>query len=147
MANLHDFTLKKNATQVLLLYLSQLKNKYFFSILALILLKKIITMRQDIDQEEWIELTEKDNNGIILDVRTPDEISDGYIANMKAIDFLEGQEFLEEIAKLDKSKNYYIYCRSGNRSGQACDIMEQLGFENTYNLEGGFMNWTGDIQE
>lgn len=104
-------------------------------------------MRQDIDQDEWIELTEKDSNGIILDVRTPDEIDEGYIANMKAINFLEGQEFLEEVSKLDKSKTYYIYCRSGNRSGQACEIMEQLGFENTYNLEGGFMNWTGDIQE
>jgi len=66
---------------------------------------------------------------------------------MKQIDFLEGQIFLEEVSKLDKSKNYYIYCRSGNRSGQACDIMEQLGFETTYNLEGGFMQWTGDIVE
>ncbi len=104
-------------------------------------------MRQDIDQDEWIELTTNDDNGIILDVRTPDEISEGYIANMKSIDFFEGQLFLEEISKLDKTKNYYIYCRSGNRSGQACDIMEQLGFENTYNLEGGFMNWTGNIVE
>lgn len=104
-------------------------------------------MRQDINQEEWIALTTNDSNGIILDVRTEDEINEGYIANMKAIDFLEGQTFLEEIEKLDKSKNYYIYCRSGNRSGQACDIMEQLGFKNVYNLEGGFMNWTGDIIE
>ena len=104
-------------------------------------------MRQDIDQQEWEELTSSDANAVILDVRTPMEIQDGYIPNMKAIDFMEGQLFLEAVEKLDKSKNYYIYCRSGNRSGQACDIMEQLGFENTFNLEGGFMNWTGDIQE
>ena len=104
-------------------------------------------MRQDIDQDEWIELTENDANAVILDVRTNAEVEEGYIANMKQIDFLEGQLFLDEVEKLDKSKNYYIYCRSGNRSGQACDIMEQLGFENTYNLEGGFMNWTGDIVE
>ncbi|WP_010523324.1 rhodanese-like domain-containing protein [Aquimarina agarivorans] len=104
-------------------------------------------MRQDIDQDEWIELLENDENAVILDVRTDGEIEEGYIANMKQIDFLEGQNFLEEVAKLDKSKNYYIYCRSGNRSGQACDIMEQLGFDTTYNLEGGFMNWTGDIVE
>ncbi|WP_010179588.1 rhodanese-like domain-containing protein [Aquimarina agarilytica] len=104
-------------------------------------------MRQDIDQDEWIELLESDDNAVILDVRTDGEVSEGYIPNMKQIDFLEGQIFLEEVAKLDKSKNYYIYCRSGNRSGQACDIMEQLGFETTYNLEGGFMNWTGDIVE
>jgi len=104
-------------------------------------------MRQDIDQDEWLELLAEDTNAIILDVRTDGEVEEGYIADMKQIDFLEGQIFLEEVSKLDKSKNYYIYCRSGNRSGQACDIMEQLGFENTYNLEGGFMNWTGDIIE
>jgi len=104
-------------------------------------------MRQDIDQQEWEELTASDTNAVILDVRTPMEIEEGYIPNMKAIDFMEGQLFLEAVEKLDKSKNYYIYCRSGNRSGQACDIMQQLGFENTFNLEGGFMNWTGDIQE
>ncbi len=104
-------------------------------------------MRQDIDQDEWLEQLEGDENAVILDVRTPGEVEEGYIANMTAIDFLEGQTFLEEISKLDKSKNYYIYCRSGNRSGQACDIMEQLGFGTTYNLEGGFMNWTGDIVE
>ncbi len=104
-------------------------------------------MRQDIDQDEWLELLSGDDNAIVLDVRTEGEIEDGYIANMKHIDFLEGQTFLEEIEQLDKSKNYYIYCRSGNRSGQACDIMEQMGFKTTYNLEGGFMNWTGDIVE
>ena len=102
-------------------------------------------MRQDIDQEEWQELLETDNNAVILDVRTQGEVEEGYIENMLHIDFLEGQTFLEEIEKLDKSRNYYIYCRSGNRSGQACDIMEQMGFGKTYNLEGGFMNWTGDI--
>ncbi len=104
-------------------------------------------MRQDIDQDEWLDLLADDNNAVILDVRTEAEVKDGYIEDMKHIDFFEGQIFLEEIEKLDKSKNYYVYCRSGNRSGQACDIMEQMGFENTYNLEGGFMNWTGDIKE
>ena len=104
-------------------------------------------MREDINQDEWQELLEKDDNAVILDVRTPGEVEEGYIKDMVHIDFLEGQTFLEEIEKLDKSKNYFIYCRSGNRSGQACDIMEQMGFNTTYNLEGGFMNWTGEIVE
>ena len=52
---------------------------------------------------------------------------------------------IDEVEKLDKSKNYYIYCRSGNRSGQACQIMDKLGFENTYNLMGGFNEWDGDV--
>ncbi|NER12326.1 rhodanese-like domain-containing protein [Leptobacterium flavescens] len=101
----------------------------------------------DLTQEEWVEQLEKDANAFILDVRTPEEVEEGYIPNSTNIDIYLGQGFMEEIQKLDKSKNYYIYCRSGNRSGQACTIMNQLGFENTYNLEGGFMEWEGEIAE
>jgi rhodanese-related sulfurtransferase len=48
---------------------------------------------------------------------------------------------------MDKSKNYYVYCRAGSRSSQACQIMDQMGFENTYNLAGGFSNWDGPISQ
>jgi rhodanese-related sulfurtransferase len=51
---------------------------------------------------------------------------------------------LDGLEALDKSKNYYVYCRSGNRSGQACAIMQSVGFETAHNLVGGFMEWTGD---
>ena len=95
----------------------------------------------DLSQEEWAEQLENDNNAFILDVRTPEEVEEGYIPGSTNIDIYLGQE------KLDKSKNYYVYCRSGNRSGQACAIMNSLGFENAYNLEGGFMNWDGDVEE
>ena len=89
----------------------------------------------------------KDDNAFILDVRTPEELEEGYIPTATNIDIYLGQEFMDELEKLDKSKNYYVYCRSGNRSGQACAIMNSIGIENTYNLEGGFMNWEGDVEE
>ncbi|WP_281540835.1 rhodanese-like domain-containing protein [Maribacter aestuarii] len=98
----------------------------------------------DLSQEEWEEQLSKDDNAFILDVRTPEEIEEGYIPNSKNIDIYLGQEFLDELEKLDKSKNYYVYCRSGNRSGQACAIMNSIGIANAYNLEGGFMNWEGE---
>ncbi|MFS4469446.1 rhodanese-like domain-containing protein [Maribacter sp. 2210JD10-5] len=101
----------------------------------------------DLSQEEWREQLEKDENAFILDVRTDDEVAEGYIPNAKQIDIYLGDGFIEEVEKLDKSKNYYVYCRSGNRSGQACSIMNSLGFENAYNLEGGFMNWDGEVTE
>ncbi|WP_047244694.1 rhodanese-like domain-containing protein [Maribacter thermophilus] len=101
----------------------------------------------DLSQEEWASQLENDENSFILDVRTEEEVEEGYIPNSKNIDIYKGQEFIEELEKLDKSKNYYVYCRSGNRSGQACAIMNSIGFANTYNLEGGFMNWEGDIEE
>jgi rhodanese-related sulfurtransferase len=101
----------------------------------------------DLSQEEWSEQLQQDGNAMVLDVRTPEELEAGFIPNATNIDFYLGQEFLAEIEKLDKGKNYYVYCRSGNRSGQACAIMNSLGFKNTYNLAGGFMNWEGEIVE
>lgn len=101
----------------------------------------------DLTQEEWIVQLEGDDNAFVLDVRTEDEVEEGTIPNATNIDIYLGQGFLDELEKLDKSKNYYVYCRSGNRSGQACAIMNSVGFENTYNLEGGFMNWEGEISQ
>ena len=88
-------------------------------------------------QDEWVEELENDDNAVVLDVRTDDELGEGVIKNAIHIDIYKGQEFIDALEDLDKSKNYYVYCRSGNRSGQACAIMDQLGFKNAYNLEGG----------
>jgi len=101
----------------------------------------------DLSQEEWSEQFESDENAFLLDVRTQEEVEEGYIPNSTNIDIYLGQEFVAELEKLDKTKNYYVYCRSGQRSGQACAIMNKLGFENAYNLQGGFMNWEGEIAE
>ena len=98
------------------------------------------------NEEGGGQLQRKDN-GVILDVRTALEGEEGYIPGDVNIDIYLGQECLMELEKLDKSKNYYVYCRSGNRSGQACAIMNSIGIENAYNLEGGFMNWEGDRVE
>ncbi|SEQ82609.1 Rhodanese-related sulfurtransferase [Hyunsoonleella jejuensis] len=100
---------------------------------------------EDLTQEEWVEQLENDSNAVVLDVRTDAEVADGIIPNAIHIDIYKGQEFLDAIEVLDKSKSYYVYCRSGNRSGKACQIMEQLGFEKAYNLEGGMLQWTGDV--
>ena len=99
----------------------------------------------NLSQEEWVAQLESDNNAVILDVRTEDECNDGIIPNAINIDIYKGQGFIYEIEELDKSKNYYVYCKAGGRSQQACTIMNQLGFENTYNLIGGIMNWEGEV--
>lgn len=100
---------------------------------------------EDLTQEEWASQLATDDNSLILDVRTDIEIAEGIIPNAIHLDIYKGQDFINELEKLDKSKNYYVYCRSGNRSGQACAIMEQLGFDNAYNLQGGMLEWNGDI--
>ena len=99
----------------------------------------------DLTQEEWASDLENDNNAVILDVRTLAEVEEGIIPKAIHIDIYQGQGFVDELEELDKTKNYYVYCRSGNRSRQACAIMNQLGFENAYNLMGGFIEWEGEI--
>ena len=99
----------------------------------------------NLSQEHWSTQLEQDNKSVLLDVRTEDECADGIISGSINIDIYEGQGFIDKIEQLDKSKNYYVYCKSGGRSRQACAVMNQLGFENTFNLEGGFSQWQGEI--
>jgi rhodanese-related sulfurtransferase len=99
----------------------------------------------NLTQEDWIAQLDADENAVILDVRTEDECDEGIIANAINIDIHKGQEFISEIEKLDKSKNYYVYCRSGARSAKACQIMNELGFDNAYNLLGGMLDWDGEV--
>ncbi|AZQ44934.1 rhodanese-like domain-containing protein [Nonlabens ponticola] len=99
---------------------------------------------ENINNQRWKELTSQDDNKVILDVRTDEEVADGIIPNSIQLDIYQPQEFMDGINAMDKTKTYYIYCRSGGRSAQACQIMEQAGFERTYNLEGGYSNWDGD---
>lgn len=111
----------------------------------LILPNDLIAMA-DLTQSDWKKKLNEDENAVILDVRTQDEVDEGKIPNSVHIDIHRGQGFIYEVDALDKSKNYYVYCRSGGRSGQACAVMNQLGFENTYNLIGGISEWKGAIE-
>ena len=99
----------------------------------------------DLSQEDWTKRMISDTNGVVLDVRTKEEVEEGVIPNAIHIDIYKGQEFIDNVEKLDKSKNYYVYCKAGGRSAQACAIMYQLGFDNAYNLIGGITQWEGEI--
>ena len=99
----------------------------------------------NLTQENWTKQRDEDNNSVVLDVRTQEEVDLGIIPNSIHLDIYKGQGFIYELEELDKTKNYYVYCRSGARSGQACAIMNQLGFDNAYNLVGGINEWKGDI--
>ena len=99
----------------------------------------------DLTQEDWVSQFEADQNAVMLDVRTEDECDQGIIESSINIDIYKEPEFVAAIEALDKSKNYYVYCRSGVRSAKACAIMNELGIENAYNLLGGIIEWNGDI--
>ncbi len=99
----------------------------------------------NLTQKEWQEQLENDENAIILDVRTSEEIEEGYIEGAVKMDIQNTAKFYEESQKLDPTKSYYIYCRSGGRSGQACALFNSLGINKTYNLVGGILAWKGNL--
>ncbi len=99
----------------------------------------------DLTQENWTKQLNEDNNSVVLDVRTQEEVALGVIPNAIHIDIYLGQGFIDELETLDKSKHYYVYCKAGGRSAQACVVMNQLGFEHAYNLLGGFSEWQGEV--
>lgn len=77
---------------------------------------------------------------VILDVRTAGEFAAGHIENAINID-VEGMTFDSDIAKLDKSFEYAVYCHSGRRSAIAAEKMAKSGFTKITNLEGGIQSW------
>ena len=92
-----------------------------------------------VDTKAFKTLVES-NTGVLLDVRTPQEYEEGHIAGSINIDF-HGVNFKEELEKLDKTKTYEVYCRSGKRSANAAEIMEEMGFVKVINLSGGIIGW------
>ena len=70
---------------------------------------------------------------VVLDVRTPEEFGESHVKSSINIDFL-ASTFSEEVSKLDKNQSYKLYCRSGNRSGNATVVMKDLGFTDVENL-------------
>ena len=78
---------------------------------------------------------------VILDVRTPSEYGEGHIQNAINIDFY-APTFREDISKLNRNNTYLVYCRTGNRSKQAIDVMKELIFKDVYHMFEGIVGWT-----
>ncbi len=78
---------------------------------------------------------------VVLDVRTPEEFAEGHLEGAVLVDFYAA-DFAEQLAALDTDVPYLVYCRSGNRSGQALGVMEQIGFTSAVDVDGGIVAWT-----
>lgn len=106
---------------------------------------EVVSSYNDMTQEEFKAWeTELPEDVVILDVRTDPEVAEGMIEGAIQIDY-RGENFRDEVAKLDTSKTYVVYCRSGGRSAAASQIMsEELGFENVNNLLGGYSEYSSE---
>ncbi len=101
---------------------------------------------EDVTPQEAFTLIQNNRNNpdfVIIDVRTPEEVAEGYIEDAVNIDFY-AETFRDELDSLDKNKTYLIYCRSGGRSGNALNIMAELNFEEVYNVLGGILAWNAE---
>lgn len=107
---------------------------------------------ETVDTPVVLDLNQKDlaakvaeDNVVLVDVRTPEEVAEGYITGATTFIDFYSDDFQNEIKKLDKSKTYVMYCRSGGRSGKAAQLMVDNGFKTVYNLNGGISNYQGEV--
>ena len=117
--------------------------KLFYNNMKLLFLIFIFNFQSnyDISPKDLNQIFNKKlSENIILDVRTKEECFESKIPGSLNIDYYS-ENFKDNLDKLNKNLNYYIYCRSGNRSGKTVIILRDKGFKNVYNLEGGILAW------
>ncbi|MCH1613668.1 MAG: thioredoxin domain-containing protein [Flavobacteriales bacterium] len=96
----------------------------------------------DVENHQMLKLLE-DNPGVLLDVRTPEEINKGFLTNASFINFYD-ENFLQKASWIKKNQPIYVYCHAGGRSSKAAEMLIKLGFREVYNLVGGFSKWVED---
>jgi rhodanese-related sulfurtransferase len=92
-----------------------------------------------ITADQGVALMDADPSIVLIDVRTPEEFGQGHIEGADNID-VESGAFAAAIADLPTDGRYVVYCRSGNRSATAVDMMEAAGFTDVYDM-GGIQAW------
>ena len=96
---------------------------------------------QEISAEEAMQVWQE-KTAVFIDVRTPEEYKAGHVPGAVLIPLAELEQRLAEIPR---EPLVLLICRSGNRSGQACMFLEQMGFTNVSNLTGGMLYWQDKI--
>lgn len=84
-----------------------------------------------------------EQEGLIIDVRTPQEFAAGHIENASSLNFL-ANDFLDKMDLIQKNQPLFVYCKSGNRSSKAAETLRMNGFEDVYELDGGIMAWQNE---
>ncbi len=95
----------------------------------------------DVEVTQAKDLIEAKKITTIIDVRTPGEVKQGKIEGSVNIN-INDADFKEKIEALPKDQSYLVYCKSGGRSARAAKIMTEMGFEEVYNMKGGYGAWT-----
>lgn len=96
----------------------------------------------DLKPDEFYRLLQStpDSDRQLIDVRTVREYTAGHLKNAELLDY-RSFDFVRQMKAKDREKIYFIYCRSGNRSSRAVQVMKELGFKKVINLQGGTIGW------
>ncbi len=106
-----------------------------------LLLAAVQVSAKDISVKDAAALVQNPPQGLtIVDVRTPAEFRDGHLAGAVNMDFF-GASFDSQILALPKDKPILLYCRTGNRSAGAYDVMEKEGITNILHMNEGITGW------
>lgn len=124
-----------------------MKNYLIFSIVGLTVLINSCTNGQsqsnsvkNLSAADFAGKLKDLSNAQLIDVRTPDEYSKGHLSNSVNIDW-RGNDFEKQITGLEKAKPIFVYCLSGGRSTAAANKLQEMGFKEIYQLDGGIMKW------
>lgn len=94
-----------------------------------------------IEPQVFLSKSQSKKNAVVLDVRRPEEYAAGHLQGARNLDWLNPAAFEKGLQGLDKSRTYFVYCRSGKRSNAAAKRMKREGFK-VYDLSGGYLKWT-----
>ncbi|MEZ5004717.1 MAG: rhodanese-like domain-containing protein [Chitinophagales bacterium] len=104
-----------------------------------------MAMFHELSVKEFKKKMEVYDDSVLIDVRTPEEIREYALEGHLVLNIMD-PSFTTKIDALDREKSYFVYCRSGNRSGQACRYMLSQGFKKLYNLSGGIIAWQEEYE-
>lgn len=102
---------------------------------------KVVSSEVNIMGLSVVDFNKNHKNGVLIDIRTPEEFASGNLEGSLNLDFYSST-FRADLDSLDKNGVYFIYCRSGSRTSQTKIIMRSLGFKNVYDLNGGILAWS-----
>lgn len=109
--------------------------KLFFSLLFVLLLNLGCAQSK---AKHITEFSQNDiENGILIDVRTPEEFDAGHLDNALNVNWFDS-DFTKQMEGIDKDQPIYIYCKKGGRSAKAANLLDSLGYQNVIDLEGGY---------
>lgn len=120
-------------------------NKLQIYILTLLIMSCNSTERglRNLSASATNELISKDDNTLVLDVRTPQEFAAGHLKGAINVNIYD-MDFADQVAELDREKTYVVHCAKNvenGRSSKSMAIMQELGFNDLINMEGGYVAW------